>query len=53
MSARTPRYTDQARYQNGYRRSGATDIRLTFRRARERIEEDVLRLLRAALGSTQ
>lgn len=29
-----PRYTDQARYRNGYTPSGKTDIRKTFARAR-------------------
>ena len=30
-----PRFTDAARYPNGYRDSKHTDIRLTFRRVRE------------------
>ena len=36
---KTPRYTDQHRFQNGYRRSVDTDIRETFERARREEQE--------------
>ena len=35
---KTPRYTDQHKYPQGYRKAAATDVRLTFRRERERIK---------------
>jgi hypothetical protein len=31
---KTPRYTDSAKYPNGYRKSSNSDIRATFRRIR-------------------
>ena len=33
-----PKYTDAHKYPNAYRKSTATDIRLTFRRERERLK---------------
>ncbi len=35
---RAPKFTDAHRYANGYRDSKRTDIRLTFRRERERLK---------------
>ena len=35
---KTPRYTDGHKYPQGYRKAAATDVRLTFRRARERLK---------------
>ena len=31
---KAPRYTDQSRYPNGYRKSANTDVAATFRRVR-------------------
>ena len=35
---KTPRYTDGHKYPQGYRKAAATDVRLTFRRERERLK---------------
>ena len=35
---KTPRYTDGHKYPTGYRKAASTDVRLTFRRERERIK---------------
>ena len=35
---KTPRFTDGHKYPNGYRKAAATDVRLTFRRERERLK---------------
>ena len=35
-----PKYTDAHKYPNAYRKSTATDIRLTFRRERERLKAE-------------
>lgn len=35
---KTPRYTDSHKYPTGYRKAAATDVRLTFRRERERLK---------------
>ena len=37
---KTPRFTDSARYPTCYRKAAATDIRLTFRRMRERLKAE-------------
>ena len=35
---RAPKFTDGHKYPNGYRKAAATDVRLTFRRERERLK---------------
>ena len=37
---KTPRYTDGHKYPTGYRKAASTDVRLTFRRAREKLKAD-------------
>ena len=37
---KSPKYTDAHKYPNAYRKSTATDIRLTFRRERERLKAE-------------
>ena len=36
---RTPKYTDSARYRTPYKRSEATDVRATIRRAQRELAE--------------
>lgn len=45
---KTPRYTDIHKYANGYRKAAATDVRLTFRRERERLKVEAEQAARDA-----
>ncbi len=35
---KAPKFTDAHKYPNGYRKAASTDVRLTFRRERERLK---------------